>query len=307
MPGDNQGMTTHDLLERIAQRPLLCDGGMGTQLIEAGLTTADCAMVWNVDKPEVIRAVHQCYADAGCDLLTTNTFQGTRTALAMHGLSDAAPQLNAAGARLAAEAAGERAFVLADVGPFGGFLEPLGDTTEAELTDIFVEQFSALHEGGANVALIETMSDFNEVRIAIAAAKQVADWPIVATYAFQSAGDAFNTMMGAPPEDLMKQTLDAGASIVGANCGTGIDLDGYKRLAGAVVRGAGDAPVILQPNAGAPETDAAGVTHYRATPEDMAAIVGDLLDVGVRIIGGCCGTTPDHLQAMGAALHAATE
>jgi len=305
-------MNRKNLLDRVARQPLLSDGGMGTQLLEAGLTTADSAVAWNVDRPDVIRAIHDDYCAAGCDFATTNTFQGSRTALEMHGLSDRAAELNRAAARIAREAAEnapdrgdrDRPIVLADVGPFGGFLEPLGDTTEDELRDIFVEQFGALHEGGADVALIETMSDGNEVRIAIEAAKQVADWPIIATYAFQTTDNAFVTMMGSEPHTLIRQTIDAGADIVGANCGTGIELDGYKLLAELLVESAGQVPVILQPNAGTPQTTSDGRTYYAATPQDMAARVGAFLETGVRIIGGCCGTTPEHLRAMGQALRA---
>jgi methionine synthase I (cobalamin-dependent) len=308
-------MNRENLLNRVARQPLLGDGGMGTQLLEAGLTTADNAVAWNVDKPDVIRRIHDRYCAAGCDLATTNTFQGSRTALQMHGLSDRAAELNGAAARIAREAADNapdrgdrgRPVVLADVGPFGGFLEPLGETTETQLLDIFTEQFAALHEGGADVALIETMSDYNEVRIAIEAAKQVADWPVIATYAFQTTDNAFVTMMGSEPDALIRQTLDAGADIVGANCGTGIELDGYKLLAEQVVEAAGDVPAIIQPNAGTPQTTPDGQTYYAATPEQMAALVPALLDLGIRIIGGCCGTTPEHLRAMGNALHAATE
>jgi 5-methyltetrahydrofolate--homocysteine methyltransferase len=290
-----------NLIEAIAKGPLICDGAMGTQLIGAGLPTGACGIQWGAEHPEVVQAIHRRYLDAGCDMVITNTFQGSREALKMHGLSDQAARLNRDSATIARAAAGSEAFVLGDCGPFGGFLEPLGDTTEAELTDIFVEQFTALRDGGADAALIETMSDTSEVAVAIRAAKQVADWPVISSYAFAKAGDGFATMMGGDPAGVVQASVDAGADVVGANCGTDLDLGDYVRLAEALVAAAGQTPVILQPNAGSPKT-IDGKLVYVATAEAMADTAVKLRDAGVRIIGGCCGTTPEHLAAMATAV-----
>jgi 5-methyltetrahydrofolate--homocysteine methyltransferase len=270
---------------------------MGTQLIEAGLTTADCGVVWNVDRPEVIESVHRRYVEAGCRLVTTNTFQASATALAMHGLGDRASEINRAGAQVARRAAGDQALVMADIGPFGGFLEPLGETTETELTAIFTEQLSAMHEGGADLVVVETMSDPNEVAVAVRAAKAMGDWPVIATYAFQRSGEQFTTMMGTSVDDALAAAAEAGADVIGANCGTALDLDAYRQLADALLAAAGDKPVILQPNAGSP-VQQDGQTVYLATPDDMATLAGDLVARGVKVVGGCCGTTPEHLAAM---------
>ncbi len=286
-----------DFRQTLSQRPLVGDGAMGTQLIEAGLPTGACGVLWSVENADAVQAIHRRYRDAGCDLITTNTFQGSREALKMHGLADRAAELNQSAAEVACRAAGEACSVLADCGPFGGFLEPLGDTTVEELTDIFAEQFGALRDGGADVALAETMSDPNEMAVAIRAAKQVDDWAVIATYAYQKAGEGFATMMGAQPEAATKAAMDAGADAVGANCGTQLDLDDYLRLAEALVAAAGDVPVILQPNAGSPRR-VDGKQVYVATPEAMAELAGKLLGAGVRIVGGCCGTSPGHLAAM---------
>ena len=297
-------MSKAELFEALGSRPMLCDGGLGTQLIEAGMTTGECGVLWNVEKPEAIRAIHRRYADAGCELLTTNSFQGSRTALEMHGLSERAAELNKAAAALAAEAAGERALVLADVGPFGGFLEPLGETTEAELRDIFIEQYGALKEGGADAALVETMSDPAEVGVAIRAAREVdGDWPILATLPYQKVGEGYGTMMGTGAAEATALALEHGATVVGANCGTELDLGDYVRLAEVLVRQAGDTPVMVQPNAGSPQREGDSIV-YPASPRDMAAIARELVAAGVTVIGGCCGTTPDHLRAMGEAIRA---
>ena len=302
-------LTPAELREKLVHGPMLFDGAMGTQLMEAGVGTGECGVAWNVDKPEAIEAIHRRYLDAGCDFLTTNTFQGSREALGMHGLSDRAAELNRAGAEAARRAAGADALVAADIGPFGGFLEPLGPTTEDELIEIFREQLKAQLDGGADVALVETMSDPNEATKAIAAAKAVGgamgDWPVISTYAFQKPDDRFVTMMGTSAGDAVRASLDSGADVVGANCGSGLDLEDYVRLVEALAGAAGDTPVMIQPNAGSP-VDRDGELSYPATPADMAAIVPRLVSAGAAIVGGCCGTTPDHLAAMRKALDATT-
>jgi len=292
-----------DLLARLEDGPLLFDGGMGTQLFEQGLAAGSCGTAWNVDEPDKVRTIHEAYLEAGCDIVTTNTFQGSREALSMHVLDDRTVELNKAGAKLAREAAKKKGLVAGDVGPFGGFLEPMGETTLDELTDIFIEQMTALKDGGADFVLIETMSDVGEARCAIAAAKQVADWPVVVSYAFQKSGDQFVTMMGTLAGEVTNTTYHHGADVVGANCGTSMGLEDYVRLADAMNDAAGGRPVLVQPNAGSPVSKDGELT-YPATPRQMAKIVPQLLASGVNLIGGCCGTTPKHLAAMAQAMHA---
>ncbi|MCX6898765.1 MAG: homocysteine S-methyltransferase family protein [Verrucomicrobia bacterium] len=295
-------MNPKNLLTELSARPLLCDGAMGTQLIAAGLAPGDCGMVWCVEKPEVVEGVHRRYRSAGCDLITSNSFGGCVTNLVSHNLQSRADGLNRAAAQVAGRAAGDSGWVLADIGPFGGFLEPLGEMTADELLKLFVQQSVALKSGGADAALIETMTDPAEVIVAVKAAKQVANWPVIATYAFDRGnGKNYRTMMGTTVEVAMKETIAAGADVVGANCGTAMNLDDYARLAEQMVRAAGKTPVIIQPNAGAPQ-NVGGKDIYPATPAEMAELVPTLLAAGVRIIGGCCGTSPDHLRAMGEAL-----
>jgi methionine synthase I (cobalamin-dependent) len=293
-------MTREAFLDRLAQRPLLADGGMGTQLMARGLMPGVSGELWNIDQPEAIQAIHRDYREAGCDLLTTNSFQGTRQALMMHGLSEKVAEVNTAAARNA-RAAADGALVMGDVGPFGGFLEPMGETTPEQLEEIFTEQLAALQAGGADLIVVETMSDPQESAAAIRAAKLAGDWPVIATFAFQKVPDGFATMMGTSPGEAIARVRDAGADVVGANCGTALSLADYLDLARALVSAAGETPVIVQPNAGAPE-EQDGTLHWPASPDDMADLVPQLLDAGVRIIGGCCGTTPNHLAAMARAL-----
>lgn len=297
--------TAAAFVDILKTKTLLCDGAMGTQLMVAGLQPGSCTLTWNVDRPDAVCAIHQRYRDAGCDIITTNSFQGTTTALAMHGLSDRCAELNRAAAACAAKVAGKGAFVAADVGPFGGFLEPIGEVTPDQLLVIFTEQLRALRDGGANVTLIETMSDPAEAAVGVRAARAVADWPIIATFTYQKTSapgsGGFATMMGQSPADVVRAMIDAGADVVGTNCGTALDLSDYVRLAEQLLQAAGDTPVIVQPNAGSPvERD--GALHYVATPADMAELAAKLKTMGVKIIGGCCGTSPSHLASMSRAV-----
>ncbi|MCC7146246.1 MAG: homocysteine S-methyltransferase family protein [Phycisphaeraceae bacterium] len=300
-------MARPDLLKLLRQRPILCDGGMGTQLMAAGMTAGEPSARWNLDHPDVVQSVHRRYRQAGCDLLTTNTFQATRTALAQHHLENQLELINQAAVANARKGGGDDAIVLADVGPFGGFLEPVGETTEEELRDIFTQQLQVQHRSGADAVIIETMSDPREVAVAVRAAKAVADWPVIATYAFaRSADGGFRTMMGNTPADALHQAIQAGADVVGANCGTDLELQDYLELAGQLVAAGQGYPVILQPNAGAPKM-VDGQSVHPASAGQMAEMIRPLLKTGVRIIGGCCGTSPSHLKAMGEVLASARQ
>lgn len=303
-------MAAKGLMERITSRVVLCDGGMGTQLMAAGLGTGENGVLWNVEQKEKIQAIHRNYCEAGCELITTNTFQASREALAMHGLSDRTVELNRAAASLAKEVAEEtggeaRPLVMADIGPFGGFLEPLGETTADEAAGVFREQLEAMRAGGADGVIVETMSDPSELAVAVRTAKAIGDWAVVATFAFEKQADgAFRTMMGTDAGSAMATAVDAGADVVGANCGTSLSLEDYVLLAELLVKAAERTPVIVQPNAGTPQM-VDGVSVHPAKADEMAAIVPRLMNAGVRVIGGCCGTTPAHLRAMGEALRSA--
>lgn len=290
-----------NLLSTLASRPLQCDGATGTQLQQLGLKPGESCERWVLDHQDRVRHVHQLYLDAGADLLTTNSFGGTTLALAAHGLDSRAAEINRDAARLAREVAGERAWVLGDMGPFGGILEPYGETEPATASDAFLAQAAALVEGGTDALLVETMSDTAESALAVAAAREAGAQLVIATFAFQRTPAGFRTMMGASPAAAVQAALDAGAGAVGANCGTELSLDDYAALTAELVAAAKGAPVIVQPNAGSPEQDpATGAIRYATPPADFAAAAARYITLGAKIVGGCCGTTPAHIAASAA-------
>lgn len=279
---------------------LTCDGAMGTQLIERGMRIGECGMRWNAERPDVVKEVHQAYRNAGCRLITTNSFGGSRSMLERHGLGDKVADWNRRAAEVAAEVAGADGWVIGDVGPFGDFLEPLGDTTVAEVEAIFREQISALVAGGADAILVETMSDPGELCAGVRAARAVTDLPVIATYAFQKCAGDYRTLMGTKVAEAIAAAYAAGAAIAGANCGTDLSLADYVELATEICAAAAGRPTIMQPNAGAPHPMGDEV-RYDATPEEMAQLARTLRALGISIVGGCCGTTPAHLAAMATA------
>ena len=298
-------MNAIPLLDELSRRPLVCDGAMGTQLLARGMTGGECGMLWNLNRPGDVGGVHLAYRNAGCDLITTNSFGGSRFPLAHHGLQSRVAELNRAAARVACAAAGAKGWVLGDVGPFGDFLEPVGDVTADDLRAAFQEQIAALLDGGADAILVETMSDPAEAVVGVEAAKACGkNIPVIVTYAFQKTGHEFRTMMGVTAAEAVRRAVAAGADIVGTNCGTDLSLEDYVALAQQLVAAAGKVSVIVQPNGGSPRTEN-GKTIYDATPEQMAACAQKLLAAGARIIGGCCGTTPEHLAAMSRAVKTA--
>ena len=290
-------MKTDSLRQTLARRPLLGDGGTGTQLQSMGLAPGACGELWNVQEPDRIRELHRRYLAAGADLLTTNTFGGNSFVLGNHGAAARARELNLAGARLACEIAGQAAWVLGDVGPFGGMLEPLGDTTEADAERAFAEQAAALLEGGADAILVEAMSDPAEMTVAIRAARGAGAKFVIATYAFQKSTVGLRTMMGTTVADAVAAALAAGADVVGANCGTELSLADYEKLTSELVAAARGTPVMVQPNAGSPVLRD-GRISYAESAAQFAAAAPRLLAAGARIVGGCCGSTPEHIAAM---------
>jgi 5-methyltetrahydrofolate--homocysteine methyltransferase len=279
--------------------PVLVDGGMGTLLQERGLEDGGAGELWNVERPDVVRATHLAYAEAGARILTTNTFGGTAPRLQMHDLRDRLHELNSAAARIAGEVAREYgALVAGDLGPTGELMAPLGVLEPEQAQELFAEQLRALAEGGMDLVLIETISDLAEARAAIAAAKEVVpELPVVVTLSFDT---NLRTMMGVRPGDAVRELAAAGADAVGANCGRG---PGEMRTIAAELADArsGEVLLVAQSNAGLPQV-VGDHFEYDATAEDMAAHAKELRELGIDLIGACCGSTPAHIEAMHAVL-----
>jgi 5-methyltetrahydrofolate--homocysteine methyltransferase len=275
--------------------PVLMDGGMGTLLQDSGLEGGVAGELWNVERPDVIRACHEAYAAAGARLLTTNTFGGSRPRLQMHGLEDRVHELNRAAAAIAREVADAHGILVAgDLGPTGELLEPLGTMSAQEAQALFGEQLLGLRDGGIDVVLIETMSDLGEVLAAVAAARSVVpDLPVIATLSFDT---NLRTMMGVRPADAVTRLATAGVDAVGANCGRG-----PEEMAAIAAQMAEARPegllLVAQSNAGLPQV-VGDHFEYDATPTDLAEHARDLHKLGIDLVGGCCGSTPAHLAAM---------
>lgn len=294
-------MSKLPLHEALKTRTLLCDGATGTELQKLGLKPGQCGELWNVDHPELVSRIHTNYAAAGSDILTTNTFGGTRFALSKHGLEARQRDLNRAGAALARQVAGETRWVLGDLGPCGDLLEPYGDVQPDTLFADFKDQSLALLEGGADALLVETMSDPNEAALATRAAKEAGAVSIVVTYAFQRTPSGFRTMMGTDVVTAVSAALEAGANIVGSNCGTSLSAADYEALGRELLAAAKGVPVILQPNAGSPIMIHGEIT-YKESVAELATLAHSLRNEGVRILGGCCGTNPEHIRGIRAVL-----
>ncbi len=278
---------------------VLVDGGMGTLLQDQGLDDGGSGELWNVDRPDVVRDAHRAYAEAGARILTTNTFGGSRPRLDMHGLGDRVHELNEAAARLAREVATEHgALVAGDLGPTGELMAPLGTMDAAAAQAIFAEQLAGLRDGGIDLVLIETMSDLAEVEAAVAAAREVTpDLPIMATLSFDT---NLRSMMGVRPGDAVTALAALGVDAVGANCGRG---PGEMEQIAAELAAARPEGLLLvaQSNAGLPQV-VGDHFEYDATPADMAAHAVRLRDLGIDLIGACCGSTPEHVHAISHAL-----
>jgi len=285
------------LLDILKTRVLVGDGAMGTQLFAAGLSPGECAEEWNVSHADAVKRIQRGYVEAGADCLITNTFGGNRHALDRHGLAERVEEFNTAAAKNARGVASGGVFVLGDIGPTGAFPEPLGGCGEDDFRQMFLEQAEALAAAGVDAFIIETMTSVEEMRGAVDAAREAADLPVIASACYDPTPDAntFRTMMGVTVEEMTRAALDAGADVVGSNCG-GVNMRDMVAIAG-IIRGITSKPVIIQANAGRPEVRG-DATVYPETPEQFVRSAGDLLTLDVRIIGGCCGTTPEHIRAL---------
>lgn len=284
------------ILERLgAGEILVADGAMGSLLMARAKKEIQgkCPEVINLSKPEILEEIARLYLDAGADIIQTNTFGGSPLKLSDYSMQDQTEKINRAAVQAVKKAVDGKAYVSASCGPSGKMLKPLGPVTPEEMSDNFMRQLKAVVEAGADIICVETMTDIEEAKIAIRAAKSLAPHiPVMATMTFDATKRGFFTMMGVNIERASKELKEAGADIIGSNCGNGIEnmikiAEEYKKHT--------DLPIIIQSNAGLPELGDDGVI-YPETPEFMAEKSKLLMAAGVSIIGGCCGTTPEHIK-----------
>lgn len=284
------------LVERIAEgKILVSDGAWGTFLHNKGLKTGECPEKWNETHPDEVQAIAQSYIDAGADTVETNSFGGNRFKLEGYGLENEVYVLNKRAAELSRNAAGTNNYVLGSMGPTGKMLL-MGDVTEEQLYEAFCEQAVALYDGGADALVIETMTDLDEACIAVRAARENTTCEVICTMTFDllQTGE-YRTMMGVSPTEMVAALKEAGAHIVGANCSNG--MDGMIKITEEIRQADTSIPILIHANAGLPilKDDK---TFFPETPDMMALAAPLLRNAGANIIGGCCGTTPEHIKKL---------
>lgn len=277
-----------------SKKILLCDGAMGTELQKRGLKVGDCPEEYNLSHPEIIQAIHDDYYCAGSDIVETNTFGANQIRLKFYGLEHKVREVNLAAVDIAKKVRPLNKFIAGSIGPLGEVLEPIGSISERDAYEVFSEQAIILEEGGVDVIFIETMMAIEEAVIAVKAAKENTSLPVAASMTFEMGKTGLKTPWGVDVETAAIQLTRAGADIIGSNCGKGFDemirvIAEMKKL---TVK-----PILAQSNAGIPEL-IDGNLHYKETPEMIASQVLELLNSGVNILGGCCGTTPLHIKKM---------
>ncbi len=281
------------ILEKLKQgKVLVSDGAWGTFLQQKGLKPGECPEEWNLTHREEVYDIAKSYINAGADMIETNSFGGTSFKLKSFGLGDKVFELNKAAAEISRNAAGDK-FVLGSVGPTGKILM-MGDVTEEDLYYAFTEQVKGLEAGGADAIIIETMSDLDEARIAIQAARKNTGLEVFCTMTFEKTlTGEFRSMMGVSPTEMVHVLVDAGAELIGANCGNG--MAGMVGIVKEIRRANDEIPILVHANAGMPLYQD-GETVFPEKPDEMASLVPELIHAGACIIGGCCGTTPEHIK-----------
>lgn len=287
-----------DLKQKLTEPGLIImDGATGTQLQQMGLPAGMAPESWNLQNPEAVKQHYRAYLEAGSDAILTNTFGGTRPRLDMEGHGHLVHEINVAAAKLAREVAGEKALVLGSMGPTGMLMQPMGELTYEKAVEYFAEQAAGLAEGGVDGIHVETMSDLSEARAAIEGAHRATTLPVTVTMSFDMHG---RTMMGVRPEQAVKELAALDVVAVGVNCGR--TLEENLTAVTAMRRAAPEVTLIAKPNAGLPRMEGSAEAVYDVTPEIMAAYALKFGAVGVKMMGGCCGSNPAHIRAMKAAL-----
>ncbi len=289
--------TNKNIIQRIQSgKPLLIDGALGSLLIDRGLPAGQAPEAWVLERPEVLQEVHRQYRDAGADVITTCTFGGNRFRLQKASLDDRLVEINQRAVEIAREAvADDRAFIAGDMGPTGEFFQPVGSLTDETAREAFEEQAAALADAGIDIFLHETHYDLKEAVIALEACREVApDVPAAVTLTFNNTPKGFFTVMGNPALESLLNIREKGALLVGSNCT--LEAEGMLELASYLSENI-ETPLLFQANAGSPEITPDGVI-YPQTPEEFAGFANDMLKLGIRAVGGCCGTTADHIREL---------
>jgi 5-methyltetrahydrofolate--homocysteine methyltransferase len=276
-----------------AGKILVSDGAWGTMLQQKGLKPGECPERWNLDHPEAVYEIAESYIRAGSDLVETNSFGGSSIKLEGYGLDKKAYDINKAAAMLSRKAAGQKKYVLGSIGPCGKMLM-MEEVTVDRLYESFREQAMALEAGGADAIVVETMTDLQEALIAVKAARENTKLEVACTMTFdKTVNGEYRTMMGISPAEMTRAMLEAGVDIIGTNCGHGMkDMEGIVE---EIRNTDAEIPILVHANAGIPEYRD-GATVYPETPDDMAQLIRPVLRAGATIVGGCCGTTPEHIS-----------
>lgn len=277
-----------------SRKVLISDGAWGTQLFTKGLKSGECPESWNLYHPEKVEEIAKSYLDAGADLISTNTFGANKFKLDQYGLGDKLEEICSQGAKISIGAVDKDQIVIGSIGPTGKFLV-MGDVTTEELYDSFKSQAISLQSGGADAVCIETFYDLDEAQQAITAVKENTDLEVICTFTFDKTENGYRTLMGINPKQMAEKLIICGADVIGANCGRGfldmIEIIKDIRSVSQLI------PVMVQPNAGLPELIEDKLV-YKETPEFIKSIIPALIEAGANIIGGCCGTTPEHIKVI---------
>ncbi len=287
-------------LKLFAKTVRVLDGAFGTELQKRGLAGGACPEPWNVDNPSPVEAVGRSYVEAGSDVILTNTFGGNSFIMASHSAEDRVAELCEAGVRIARRAAGEQAKVFASIGPTGKIVM-MQETPGEQIEMAFAQAATAISHGRPDAIVLETFNELDELEIALRAVKETTNLPVIACMTFSSGPDGTNSMMGNTPGDLARMAEELGADAVGANCGAG--PDNYVKVA-RLLRAATTLPVWIKANAGLPQIGPDGETFFPLAPAGFAEFTPQLIEAGANFIGGCCGTTPEHIRALRAAVDA---
>jgi len=291
------------LLQRLAEgEVLLSDSAMGTFLETQGLRPGECPESWCITHPEIVRGIAEANIAAGSEIIATNSFGANSLRLRSYGLAHKVAEYNSASVTLAKATIGSKGYVVASLGPTGHILrEEGGDVSAEEVYEAYKEQAIVLAAGGVDAICLETMSSLQEAMLGIKAVRENTSLPVICTFTFQARPRGFSTVMGVQPERAAREAVRAGADIIGTNCGDGIS--NMIPVAREMRAACPETPILVQSNAGSPVLEN-GKSVYKESPEYMASRVPELLEVGANIIGGCCGTTPEHIAAMAKALRA---